>query len=162
MPKQLLAGERLMLSPIHRHWILLVRGLVPLGVFLLVVLVVFDVSLRDLLPGDVRLWVSVAALAFAGLWAGGVFLGWTGDALTVTNQRVVLEEGVLRRSSRVIPIGRVQDVSTEQSMLGRALGYGTVEIDAAGSSGERFAYVTDPERLRDDIFALATRLQRDA
>lgn len=163
MPRQLLAGERLMLPPVHRHWILLVKGLalpVPLTAVLLFVV---DVGARGVLPGDLRLLAVVAATTLLGLWVIVVWLRWKEDVLTVTDQRVILEEGVLQRSSRVIPLNRVQDVSTTQTLLGRLLGYGTVEIDAAAAGGvERFAYVTGPERLRDEVFVLAEGRRQEA
>jgi uncharacterized membrane protein YdbT with pleckstrin-like domain len=163
MPKQLLADERLMLPPLHRHWILLVRGMVPAGLTMAAFVLVADVAARGLVPADIRLLATVAAAAFLGLWAIVVWLRWTEDALTVTDQRVILEEGVLQRTSRVIPLDRVQDVSTTQTLLGRILGYGSVEIDAAGASGaERFAYVAAPELLRDQVFVLTERRKRQA
>src|SRR5205823_1864513 len=87
-------------------------------------------------------FLAGGAVVVLDVWMLLVWLRWAEDSLTVTDQRVLLEEGVLVRSSRVIPLHRVQDVSTTQTLLGRILGYGTVEIDAAGTGGsERFAYV---------------------
>jgi uncharacterized membrane protein YdbT with pleckstrin-like domain len=158
MPNQLLAGESLVIPPLHRHWALLVRGLVPAALTALVVVVVVDVLARGLLPGDLRLLATIAAAVALGLWVVVVWLRWTEDSLTITNQRVILEEGVLVRSSRVIPLDRVQDVSTTQTLVGRILGYGTVEIDTAGAGGsERFGYVHHPERVRDQVFILTGR-----
>jgi uncharacterized membrane protein YdbT with pleckstrin-like domain len=58
----------------------------------------------------------------------------------------------------VIPLDRVQDVSTSQTVLGRILGYGTVEIDTAGTAGvETFGYVSRPDRVRDQVFVLSDR-----
>lgn len=163
MPKQLLSGERLMLAPLHRHWVLLVGDLVPAGLLALALVLVLDVLAGPLLPADLRLLGTVAAAAALGIYAIVAWLRWKEDTLTVTDQRVILEEGVLRRSSRVIPLDRVQDVSTTQTLLGRVLGYGTVEIDAAGTSGgERFACVAEPERLRDHVFLLTERRRKEA
>jgi uncharacterized membrane protein YdbT with pleckstrin-like domain len=163
MPKQLLMGESLALPPLHRHWILLVRGILPVSVVAALFLLLVDVVLRTVLPGDLRLVATLAAVAVVGLVAIVVWLRWMEDSLTVTDQRVILEEGVFRRTSRVIPLDRVQDVSTSQTLVGRLLGYGTVEIDAAGSSGgERFAYVAAPEQLRDQVFLLTERRRQEA
>jgi uncharacterized membrane protein YdbT with pleckstrin-like domain len=163
MPKQLLAGERLMLPPVHRHWVLLVASLVPAGLLAVAFVLVLDVVARGLLTAELRLLSTVAAAAALGLWAIVAWMRWTEDVLTVTDQRVILEEGVLRRSSRVIPLDRVQDVSTTQTVLGRVLGYGSVEIDAASATGvERFAYVAGPERLRDRVFALTELRRKEA
>ena len=158
----LLAGESLALPPIHRHWILLVRGILPLALVVLLFLLLLDGAGRGL-PGDIRLVGMIAAVAVLGLWAILVWLRWIEDSLTVTDQRVILEEGVLQRTSRVIPLDRVQDVATTQSLFGRLLGYGTVQIDVAGmSGGEEFAYVSAPERLRDQVYLLTQPRRRGA
>lgn len=163
MRTQLLTGERLVLPPLRRHWIVLVRNLASpaLGAALAVGLV--DVVARGLLPADLRLLLTLAVAAPLGLSVIAVWLRWEGDSLTVTDQRVVLLEGVFQRTTRVIPLNRVQDVSTVQTLLGRILDYGTVEIDAAGANGaERFAYVRAPMRVRDQVSVLVARSTRDA
>ncbi|SRR5258708_36428133 len=158
MPKQLIAGERLLLPPVRHHWILLVRRLArPVAGALLVVGLV-DVVARGLVPPDLRLLATAGALALLGFWAIVAWLRWTEDSLTLTDQRVILEAGVLRRTSVVIPLGRVQDVVTTQGPLGRLLDYGTVRIEAAGAGSERFDHVASPERLRDHVFGVTSRV----
>ena len=160
MPRQLLAGEMLVL-PLHRHWIVLVKGLATPSLVAAALLLLMDGALRDLVPGEVRLLGTLLALVTLGMWVIVTWLRWGEDALTVTDQRVILEEGMLRRSSRVIPLDRVQDVSTSQTPLGRLLGYGAVSIEAAGlGSTERFDYVGSPEDVRDRVFVLAGRVRQ--
>jgi uncharacterized membrane protein YdbT with pleckstrin-like domain len=161
MATRLLIGERLALTPLRRHWALLVRNLAPPTLAAALSLALVDVVARGLLPPDLRLLLTAAIGAPFGLTVIAVWMRWEGDSLTVTDQRVVLEEGVFLRTSKVIPLNRVQDVSTVQTMLGRILDYGTVEIDAAGAGGaERFAYVRGPMRVRDQVWALIARFER--
>ena len=161
MPTQLLASENLVLPPRHRHGIVIVRTLLPAVLATALPVLVVDVAARRVVPADLRLLVTVGAAALLGLWVLAALVRWEGDSLTVTDQRVVLEEGVFQRCSRAIPLNRVQDVATAQSLLGRLLDYGTVEIDAAGAGGaERFTYVRGPQRVRDQVFALIGRLSR--
>jgi len=163
MPTELLSGERLMLPPLRRHWILLVRNLTSPALVAGLCVAFVDVVVRGLLPADLRLLLTLAIAVSLGLSVVAVWLRWEGDSLTVTDQRVVLEEGVFQRVSKVIPLNRVQDVATVQTMLGRILDYGTVEIDAAGAGGaERFAYVRGPVRVRDQVSALVARFERGA
>jgi len=161
MPKQLLASENLVLPPLHRHWIVLVRGAAPVVLGAALILGLLNLAAHGLVAADVRLLLAVATGAFVGLRLLVVGLRWEGDTLTVTDQRVVLEQGVSQRSSRVIPLYRVQDVSTAQTLLGRLLDYGTIDIDVAGAGGvERFTYVSRPERVRDHVFVEAGRFSR--
>lgn len=161
MPRQLLAGENLVLPPLHRHWILLARSLFAPALAALVVLVGIDILAATVTPGDVRVVVTLLVLGVFGLIAGAAYLQWAAASLTVTDKRVILEEGIFNRISKVIPLDRVQDVSTKQSLLGRVLDYGSVEIDAAGASGsEIFPYVRSPEMLRDQVFVLTDHLRQ--
>jgi uncharacterized membrane protein YdbT with pleckstrin-like domain len=162
MRTQLLTGERLALPPLRRHWILLVRKLAAPALAAVLSVGLADVVARGLLPSDVRLLLTLAVAVPFGLSVIAVWLRWEGDSLTVTDQRVVLLEGVFQRTSKVIPLVRVQDVSTVQTLLGRILDYGTVEIDAAGATGaECFAYVSQPLRVRDQVTALVDRATRN-
>src|SRR5205085_6666264 len=101
-----LEGENLVLPPLHRHWILLVRGMAPAIVVIGAFVLVLDVTLGGDLRGDVRLLGTAAAVVVLGVWMLLVWLRWAEDSLTVTDQRVLLEEGGLVRSSRVMPLHR--------------------------------------------------------
>ena len=158
MPK-MLAGESLVLPPLHRHWIWLARDLALPTIGAVLALVAVDGAGALLLSPDLRVFFTLAALGAFGLWGIVVWLQWNAALLTVTDQRVIVEEGIFQRSSKVIPLDRVQDVSTKQTLVGRMLDYGLVEIDAAGSS-ETFPYVRSPEMLRDQVFVLSEQLRR--
>jgi uncharacterized membrane protein YdbT with pleckstrin-like domain len=152
----LLPGENLVLKK-HRHWIVAVKSmLLPALIVVAAVLAAF----LSFVPSDYRLIAVLAALAIAGLSAIVVYIRWTAASFMLTNQRVLLTYGVFSRSSKVIPIDRVQDVSTKQSLLGRAFGYGRVEIDAAGSAGaEVLDHMPDPNGFRDEVFVQSGRLR---
>jgi membrane protein YdbS with pleckstrin-like domain len=158
MPK-MLAGESLVLPPLHRHWVWLAKDLVIPTIGLVVLLAVLDWLGVAFVPPDLRVLSTLILLAAGGLWGVVVWLQWNAASLTVTDQRVILEEGIFQKTSKVMPLDRVQDVSTKQTLLGRMLDYGLVEIDVAGSS-EVFPYVRSPEMLRDQVFVLSEQLRR--
>jgi uncharacterized membrane protein YdbT with pleckstrin-like domain len=159
VPRYLLPGENLVVT-VHRHWIVLARSLLLPA---LSVVAVLALTVAVSLPPEVRLLVTLAGLAVAGLWMIVGWVRWSSTSLTVTDHRVVLESGILSRESKVIPLDRIQDVSTRQSLSGRLFGYGTVEIDAAGPTGsELLDHVPDPHQLRDQVFAVSETLRRTA
>jgi uncharacterized membrane protein YdbT with pleckstrin-like domain len=170
MPKNLLAGESMVLQPLRKHWIVVVKGLwLPSLIGLVLLFIVFAIPsfIVSAIPSagqaaaDIRLLGTLIILVVWGAWAIVIYLQWSSASLTVTDQRVILEEGVFRRDSKVIALDRVQDVSTKQSLLGRVLRYGLVEIDAAGVQGaETFDYCRSPELLRDQVFMLSEQLRR--
>jgi uncharacterized membrane protein YdbT with pleckstrin-like domain len=156
MAEHLLPGENLVLRW-HRHWIVAAKSMV-LPVLLVVVAVL--AAFLSFIPTDYRLIAVLAALTVAGMSAIVVYVRWTAASFTLTDQRVLLSYGVFSRNSKAIPIDRVQDVSTQQSLLGRAFGYGRVEIDAAGSAGaEVLDHMPDPNGFRDQVFVQSGRLR---
>jgi membrane protein YdbS with pleckstrin-like domain len=143
------------------------RGARSLGCFpglaMLVGLVIFAALLRFLIR-DLQ-WVVLITLAITtaivGASAWWAWLSWNAGTMTITDQRVLLEQGVLQRAAKVIPLDRVQDVSTTQSLLGRLMDYGNVEIDTAGAiPNELFQFARHPDMLRDQVFVLSEQLRR--
>jgi uncharacterized membrane protein YdbT with pleckstrin-like domain len=158
MTQHLLEGETLV-TELHRHWIVLARGL-ALPVALLLLAFGADVLLGSVIPRDLRVLLPLAVGAVAGAWLIVVWVRWNATSITMTDQRVILASGVFGRQTKVIPLDRVQDVTTRQNLAGRILGYGTVEIDAAGASGaEVIDHMPSPTRLRDEVFVHTGRLR---
>jgi uncharacterized membrane protein YdbT with pleckstrin-like domain len=156
--RELLAGEHL-IRRYHRHWFLLVRHLLMAIIVLAAVLTLITLT-RTVLSSDVRLVLLLAALAFLGFWSIVAWIRWTADALTLTDQRVILETGIFNRVTKVIALDRVTDVGTRQSVLGSLLGYGTVDIHTASLGGaEYFSSVPFPDQVRDEVFVQAGHLR---
>src|SRR6202011_2284152 len=152
MASDLLPGEKLVLKT-HQHWIVLVKSLV-IPVVLLVIALVVDLTVRSGtgIP-HFRTYLTLGAVAIAGLWLIVVWIRWQATAYTLTDQRIKIETGVFGRSEKVIPIDRIQDCTTRMSLLGRMLGYGRVEIDAAGAQGaEILDHLPNPGAFRDQVF----------
>src|SRR5258708_31952452 len=135
----LLPGENLVLKA-HPHWIVLVKSVwIPVALVLLVLIADFT-FLRDNyntwnLPLHFRTYLTLAVLALALLWLIVVWIRWQSTTYTLTDQRIKIEARVFGRHEKVIPIDSVQDCTTRMSVLGRTLGYGRVEVDAAGAQG---------------------------
>jgi uncharacterized membrane protein YdbT with pleckstrin-like domain len=151
MTSQLLPGENLILKD-HQHWIVIVKSLV-VPIILLIVAALVDVTAGKSGIANLQLIVTVAAIAIAGLWLIVVWIRWQSTSYTLTDQRIKIETGVFGRQSKMIPIDRVQDCSTKQSLVGRMLGYGRVEVDAAGAQGaEVLNHLPNPGVFRDQVF----------
>jgi len=69
------------------------------------------------------------------IFTGGIWLiFWGANKLVVTTRRVYLTSGTFSKKERSIPLGRVQDVSLKQGMVGRMFGYGDLRIESAGGA----------------------------
>jgi uncharacterized membrane protein YdbT with pleckstrin-like domain len=153
----LLPGENLVLKA-HPHWITFIRTLIiPIVLVLLVLWADFTILLDNYnswnLPLHFRTFLTLAVVAVAGLWLIVVWIRWRSTTYTLTDQRIKIETGVFGRQEKVIPIDRVQDCTTRQSVVGRMLGYGRVEVDAAGAQGaEVLDHLPSPGTFRDQVF----------
>jgi uncharacterized membrane protein YdbT with pleckstrin-like domain len=150
----LLPGENLIVKD-HPHWVVLIKSLV-IPVVLLILVGIADFTIlgpdHNYVP-HLRTYVSLGVLALALLWLIVVWIRWQATAYTLTDQRIKIETGVFGRQEKVIPIDRVQDCTTRMSVLGRMLGYGRVEIDAAGAQGaEVLNHLPNPGTFRDQVF----------
>ena len=156
---KLLPGENLVIKA-HPHWIVLVKSLwIP--VVLLVIVLVADFTILGpdyYYQPNVRKVLSLSVLALALLWLIVVWIRWRSTAYTLTDQRIKIETGVFGRQEKIIPIDRVQDCTTKMSLLGRMLGYGRVEVDAAGAQGaEVLDHLPNPGTFRDQVFMVSEK-----
>jgi len=153
MSNDLLPGENIVMR-VHQHWVVLLRPL------LLPILLIVLVVAADLIPinapnvDTVKTIATLVVVALFGIVAIVAWLGWNSRRFTVTDRRVVLDTGFFSRNSKVISLDRVQDIATNQGLLGRIFGYGRVEIDSAGAAGaEVLSAIPRPQRFRDAVFA---------
>jgi uncharacterized membrane protein YdbT with pleckstrin-like domain len=157
MPSELLPGENLILRA-HQHWVVVVKSLL-IPIVLLVVVGIVDLTVKSgtNIP-HFRTILTLVAIAIAGLWFIVVWIRWQSTAYTLTDQRIKIETGVFGRSSKIIPIDRIQDCTTKQTLVGRMLGYGRVEVDAAGAQGaEVLDHLPNPGTFRDQVFVQSER-----
>src|SRR6266446_104842 len=143
MSSDLLPGENLILKD-HQHWIVLVKALlIPVVLLVIGAIVDFTVKSGTGIP-HFRTIVTLAAVAIALLWLIVVWIRWQSTSYTLTDQRILIE--------------RVQDCTTKQTLIGRVLGYGRVEVDAAGAQGaEVLNPLPSPGQFRDQVFVQSER-----
>jgi membrane protein YdbS with pleckstrin-like domain len=81
---------------------------------------------------EILLGCGLVALGYFGLR----YLAWRTTSFVVTSQRIVYRTGVLRRTGREIPIGRVQDVTYHQTIVERVVRAGSLSVESAGRHGQ--------------------------
>ena len=157
MAGELLPGENLVMK-VHQHWIFVVKSvLIPVALLILVVVSDFT-FIPSLKVSNLALFLTLGVVALALLWLIVVWIRWQSISYTLTDQRIKIESGVFGRQSKMIPIDRVQDCTTRQSLVGRVLGYGRVEVDAAGAQGaEILEHLPSPGTFRDQVFVQSER-----
>lgn len=125
--------------------------LVPWGVGVAVSLILAGLAWN--LLGNPPLTFAAGALAVVllGVALVKLFVLRSHDYV-LTNRRVILEEGILSRRSMDASLGKINNVEHRQTVWGRLLGYGDVEIDTASETGTtRFAGISRPLEFKRTI-----------
>jgi uncharacterized membrane protein YdbT with pleckstrin-like domain len=74
----------------------------------------------------------------------------------LTNRRMIQQTGILRKQSMDAPLDKVNNVEHWQTLWGRMLGYGDVEIDTASEHGAtRFRSISRPLEFKNAIVGAA-------
>lgn len=150
-PRELLPGERILVSS-SRHWVVLVRPFA--GTLLAIAVSLAGLILVPNIKTELRLFLMLGVLVAGLVVLNLYYWGWRAHEYILTDQRVILNEGILSRFSRSIAIDRIQDLTTFQGLWGRAWGFGDIELESAGrEGGEVLSTVPRPQQLRNAIFA---------
>lgn len=139
MRSQLKKDEKLLII-IRRHWIQLV---LPFFAWLAITVLLFLFA-----PVKIAL---ILALILA-VYPAYTYIEWKNNLWAVTNMRVIDEAGFFSRYSKESPLDKINNVEYDQSVWGRMLGYGDVEIQTAAEMGDSTnMMIHDPKLLKDTI-----------
>ena len=66
----------------------------------------------------------------------------------ITNKRIIVKVGFISRRTLEMNLGKVESINVDQSILGRILGYGSINIIGTGGTKEPFADISAPLEFR--------------
>lgn len=154
--KNLMDGEQVFYRAC-RHWTIFGSALVFLGVGILlfagvriwgqpewaenVSLIVLGLGVLAALVKAIPAWIDRATSEFA-----------------VTNKRVIIKVGWIKRRSLETLLTKVEGIEVNQGICGRVFDYGTIVITGTGGSKERFEQIGAPllfrRKVQEQILAL--------
>jgi putative membrane protein len=102
------------------------------------------------------LLLGPAALAILALVVGWKVVAWRRFSYELVDGVLVIEQGVVQRSRREVPIARIQQVDLRRKLRHRVLGVAVVRVDTAGGSSG--AEVVLEAIADDEAAALRTAL----
>ncbi|WP_433347288.1 PH domain-containing protein [Micromonospora sp. CA-111912] len=154
-PEDVLTEDEHVVLHLHPHWKSVVRP-----VLVLVLAVAAVVAAWILLPdgeaSTIALYVVAGLALLLVLWFGlWPFLVWRSTHYLFTNERVLLQQGVLSRDRRDIPLTRINDHAMSQRFVERLLGCGTLTIESAGERGQSMLTdVPGVDRVQTKLYEL--------
>jgi uncharacterized membrane protein YdbT with pleckstrin-like domain len=139
----------------HPHWITLVDTIL----LLIATAVVAGVAIVFIPDWGIQ---TIARLVIAGLaviiaitFSIVPFLRWFFTRYELTDQGLVIREGILNRTVRTIPIGRINDASHSQRLVERMLSKGTLVVESGGERGQLvLKNLPEVEEWHKQIYAL--------
>lgn len=142
---KVLGDDERILRITRRHWLVRFFKTAPWAIGFLVLAGGAAWLFNTTYQGDQRwLWLAIAsAVPLAGwIWE---HLVWRNQMNVMTDRRVIQLEGVLNKTVADSLLEKLNDVKTEQSLLGRILGYGDIVILTASEQGaNKLRTIADP------------------
>jgi uncharacterized membrane protein YdbT with pleckstrin-like domain len=103
----------------------------------------------------------VVALVLGALLLGR-YVWWRNKVYLVTNLRVLKLEGILSKSHRDASLDKINDLVMNQSVWGRLLNYGDVQVLTANeTSGMTFHKIHDPVAFKRQVLEVRTAEMAD-
>ena len=94
---------------------------------------------------------AFVALGLAVASAINSYINYQTSEYGITNKRVLMKIGFIRRLSLEIYLQKIESVKIYQSVAGRLFGYGSVMISGVGGSKDPFDNIPDPLQFRRKI-----------
>jgi uncharacterized membrane protein YdbT with pleckstrin-like domain len=91
---------------------------------------------------------SALALFIGLIWGLNSYINFTSSEFGVTNRRVLIKVGFIRRHSLELLLPKVEGIAVDQGILGRILGYGTIIVTGTGGTKEPFRNIAAPMEFR--------------
>jgi uncharacterized membrane protein YdbT with pleckstrin-like domain len=133
----------------RQHWLVLVWAALT-DVFAVVLIIVASVLLYNKISEGLGLLAVL--IVFPVVHFVVRFLNWYNEQYLVTNRRVMQIRGVINKHVSDSSLEKVNDVVLDQSILGRLLGYGTVEIITGSDIGVNFfKHIAQPVRFKTEM-----------
>ena len=139
---QLLPGESVVYRARLDKSIFTIPGI--LGALTLIVLVASYWYPEELFVGGIfgALFVSTALSAYTH---------YSGSEFAVTNKRVIMKTGWIRRRTLETMLAKVEGIGVDQTLLGRMFNFGTIEVTGTGGTKESFKRIAQPLEFRRQV-----------
>jgi uncharacterized membrane protein YdbT with pleckstrin-like domain len=134
-PEDILTEDEELVLHVRPHWRAAIRPVLVLVLALAAVIMAW-VMLPDNRGGWIGVWLVVAVCGFVAVSRGvRPLVVWRCTHVVFTDERIVVQDGVLRRVRRDLPLNRINDHGLTQGLVQRMFGSGTITVDALGERG---------------------------
>lgn len=147
---QLLSGETVVYRA-HLHKLVF---LTPAILFVLGLAAIPFLWGTEALWPVIGIWSVVAATASVWAW-----IRYTSSEFAVTNKRVIIKQGWIRRRSLETLLSKVEGIGVDQGVFGRMLDFGTISVTGTGGTKESFHSIAVPLEFRRQVQDVVSRIE---
>lgn len=144
----ILPTERRILR-VRGHWALLVKDILE-SALAMALLMAVDSYLPSSQVIDTLTWYAglVVTLRLTIL-----VLDWWIERIVITDKRVMMSTGIITHRVAMMPLRKVTDLTFQQTVIGRTLGYGTMVVESAGQIQglNRIEYMPQPDEIYEAL-----------
>jgi len=137
----------------HLHWILYSQSIsiIVLGV----VIFAYSGIFSKIIPSEYVQYLAYIVFAVGVVKFLASYIEHSSAEFVVTNRRIFIKEGVFNRSSMTISLEHIETVEVSQTLFGRIIGFGSINITASGGAGTEkpIPYLSHPSKFRQSIHA---------
>jgi hypothetical protein len=162
--KLLADGERIALRSRQHVLAMFIEGRVPWVLLILALVLIFlDLSLEQGTIRDLFGLLGLGLLLVALAWLTFIYLSWMNQDYLVTHRRVVKVEGILNKRSADSSLEKINDAVLQQSLFGRMLGFGDLDIlTAAEESVDRYRMLSQAQTFKRTMLDEKHKLEQEA
>jgi Bacterial PH domain/Short C-terminal domain len=157
-------GERVALRGRQHVLATIIEGRVAWAIFVAsLVLVILTLQLQTGILRDAFGWLGLALLVIGLAWLTQIYVSWYAQDYVITNRRVMKVEGVLKKRSADSSLEKINDAVLEQSVLGRMLGYGDLDILTANEqSVDRYRMLSEAQTFKRTMLDEKHKLEQES
>ncbi len=143
MGRFLLEGEEMVVA-VNQHWTKIIGVIIaPLfgGILVLLIGFVTPARVHFIVEFSIYLWLLLCLVCIVRVML------WRREWFVATDRRLLLSYGLIWRKMAMMPMGKVTDMSFNQSLTGRFFGYGTYVMESAGQDQalQKLDFIPDAE-----------------
>lgn len=147
--KSLLDGEEIVYLT-RRHKIIFIWPVI----WLLVSAVLYGIKWFFVFRPEVNYALSIFSgifLAAAIIHALVIWMKYLSAEFGITNQRVIVKEGFLKRKTSEVFLRNVESVQVDQSIWGRILNFGTIVVTGTGGASDPLNLIRNPLDFKKQV-----------
>ena len=98
--------------------------------------------------GRIALGVLLIPLVVGLFLLAWVWIQMRTVEMAITNKRLIIKSGLVSRQTIELNLGKVESLQVEQTVMGRLLDYGSIQVNGTGTAHAPIRGVADPLEFR--------------